>query len=62
MKALTGLTIVTVFDYSGRKLFQNEISNGSQKLDLGFLNDGVYILQFRNAGGVFTKRIVKQKQ
>jgi hypothetical protein len=52
-------TTVTVFDYSGRKLVVKEISNASQKLDLGFLSDGVYILQFRNTEGVFTKRIVK---
>jgi hypothetical protein len=60
-KELTSLTTVAVFDYSGRKLVEKEISDASQKLDLGFLSDGVYILQFRNPEGVFTKRIVKQK-
>jgi hypothetical protein len=54
-------TTVTVFDYSGRKLVVKEISNASQKLDLGFLSDGVYVFQFRNAEGVFIKRVVKQK-
>jgi hypothetical protein len=58
-KGLTSQTTVTVFDYSGRKLVEKEISNASQKLDLGFLSNGVYMLQFRNTEGVFTKRIVK---
>jgi hypothetical protein len=61
LKEFTSQTTVTVFDYSGRKLVEKEISNASQKLDLGFLSDGIYILQFRNPEGVFTKRIVKQK-
>ena len=61
LKELTGPTTITVFDYSGRKLVENKISNASQKLDLGFLNDGVYIFQFRNPEGVFSRRIVKQK-
>jgi hypothetical protein len=61
LKEFTSQTTVTVFDYSGRKLVEKEISNDSQKMDLRFLSDGVYILQFRNPDGVFTKRIVKQK-
>jgi len=61
LKELSGPTTLTVFDYSGRKLVEKEISDASQKLDLGFLNNGVYILQFQNSEGVFIKRIVKQK-
>jgi len=61
LKELTGPTTVTVFDYSGRKLVEKEISNALQKLDLGFLSNGVYVIQLRNPEGVFTKRIVKQK-
>jgi len=61
LKELTGPTTITVFDYSGRRLVETKISNATQKLDLGFLSNGVYILQFRDQEGVFTKRIVKQK-
>ena len=61
LKEHTRPTTITVFDYSGRKLVENEISNSSQKLNLGFLSNGVYIIQFRNQEGVYTKRIIKQK-
>jgi hypothetical protein len=58
---LTGRTTVNVYDLSGRILFENVISGATQKLPLGFLSDGVYVFQFRNQDGVFTKRMVKQE-
>jgi len=56
----SGLTTLSVFDYSGRKLVEKEISSSIKKLDLGFLKDGVYIFQLHSPAGIYTNRIVKQ--
>jgi hypothetical protein len=52
---------VTVFDYSGRIMYENVISGATQKLILRNLSNGLYVFQIRNQAGIFTSRVVKQK-
>ncbi|MFH1121634.1 MAG: T9SS type A sorting domain-containing protein [Bacteroidota bacterium] len=53
-------TIMTIFELSGRKIFQTEISGASKNLALGYLTNGVYILQLCNSKQTSTKRVIKK--
>jgi hypothetical protein len=56
---VTGPGIISIFDFSGRKLVQKEISGITQSIDMSAFSEGIYIFQFQNAKGIISKRVIK---
>ena len=50
---------ITIYDFSGRKLVQKEISGMSQTFNMSEFSNGIYIFQFQTSNGIITKRIIK---
>jgi len=51
---------LAIFDYSGRRMYENTFSNGIQKMDLSSLKPGVYLFQISNSKGIYTRKLIKQ--
>jgi len=55
-----GLDHVEVFELSGRLVKRVEVKDGSNELDLGFLNSGIYFIKGFKNGQAFIQKLVKQ--
>jgi hypothetical protein len=47
--------IINVFDMTGKKIIENQISNS---IDLSGFGKGIYIMQITNEAGTYTKKVV----
>lgn len=53
-------TVLTITDVSGRNVFNSTLEEGNNRLDLDFLNKGIYFATLHSAGKTFTQKIIKE--
>lgn len=51
-------TKITVYDLLGRKVRIEALNTSSTKLDVSFLNEGLYLLEIQNENGKISKKII----
>lgn len=49
---------LSIFDLSGKIIYQENIQNGRQFLDISNYGNGIYLIQFRGASNIFYKKII----
>jgi hypothetical protein len=49
---------IVIRDITGKSVFENSITQSTQKIDVGFLNPGIYSLEINNEYSLTTQRIV----
>jgi uncharacterized repeat protein (TIGR03803 family) len=54
--------VLTVFDASGRNVFQTGISSGNSAFDMSSFSEGVYFAQLRNGAQSVNRRIILSRQ
>jgi hypothetical protein len=55
----TKIEAITVFDLSGKVLLRTKVQALMTKLSLGFLSQGIYLIQVQYADTVHTQKIIK---
>jgi hypothetical protein len=56
----TKIESITVFGLQGNVLLRSNVQSSSTTLSLGFLPQGIYVIQVKRAGAVSTQKIIKQ--
>ena len=51
--------ILTITDLNGRKLTEKNIVTGNQNIDIGNLNNGIYILKFKKGNRNYYRKVIK---
>jgi hypothetical protein len=52
---------VEVYDFAGKKLFNQNINNSTKQIDLTHLNKGIYLLKVKTENSIYTERIIINK-
>jgi hypothetical protein len=56
----TDIRFIEIFNITGRRILTKEVSQGTTNIDLNSLPKGMYMVSFKGAGVIYTKKFIKK--